>query len=966
MTIQSIQQNIPLGSLVSFSLHNGQHASGILQEIGRSHVVIEKDSRRKRIQASSIDAWNFLEHETGKLSQKRSRHPRKELRDIVSDIHTQISQAAIEISPPNFHLSPEEIKYLQKNDAFHEWELIQNRYEYAQTSQQLGPEFEIIQVITHELQLLSERFPNIIELKRQTAYCFSLSETRNNVIAFYIDIAISSHDPFDWFNVAAIAVKFSKTFLAYYGLEQFFAIIPLTERLEAWYFFISLLRTVNDYTALDRLYESSDREFSDDEKSLLLETEVYLLTINDSKQHAEALVRKWKEGESPEVLIPVMLEQLNKTSTVDIASTLNPSQSPVYKAEFLDDLRSFDFLHDVKPTITWLEEGSKYLTHLYIPGFSDLNARRLKQLQNIFETVLVSCKQLDNHSQQGLCGEIQKGCQTLLSDIEDCPDQFSLETIYRITFAIYRSVTQYMQRSAETLEPQLELWLAKNSYEPDSDLLLAVQVVVENRIGRSSAESLQLCTIEDKEFFTTLSQSAPPISVAGGEKHILTVPLRITERALQEQSFSLDVSAHYQTCLQENRETPVQEFSVHLAIEREIENPYADYAEGGTVDDPEMFYGRDEFIRHLAGLITASRALSKSFIIFGQKRSGKSSILYHLRKMLEKQLNLLVLDLGNMGSVLDENASVPLLYQILWKLLTTFRRAIEDRAEEGLSPLNLSFPAYSEFYNHPSPLMFFHDIFHAYRRAASKREDWQHVRIVILIDEFTYLYSLIVAGKMPDLFMKNWKALLQEHHFHTVLVGQDFTPTFKQNFPNEFGMMQDVRVNYLAREDAIRLIDEPIRVGGKHGVSRYREGAIAAILFLTAGNPFYIQLICNRLVEYINQKQAPFILKTHVEHIKKELIQGINSLERDKFDNLISSGDPSSDAIPDEDALEVLKSIAQNTHSGFCHRDKIICKTELPIDMILDDLVKRDVLERNQQFYQIRVGLFKAWLLTHF
>jgi hypothetical protein len=85
---------------------------------------------------------------------------------------------------------------------------------------------------------------------------------------------------------------------------------------------------------------------------------------------------------------------------------------------------------------------------------------------------------------------------------------------------------------------------------------------------------------------------------------------------------------------------------------------------------------------------------------------------------------------------------------------------------------------------------------------------------VLLIDEFSYIYGLIMSGCIPELFMKNWKALLQENYFSVVLAGQDVVPQFRQRFPNEFGTTQ---VSYLKRADAVKLIDEPIRIGGQQG-----------------------------------------------------------------------------------------------------------------------------------------------------
>jgi len=294
------------------------------------------------------------------------------------------------------------------------------------------------------------------------------------------------------------------------------------------------------------------------------------------------------------------------------------------------------------------------------------------------------------------------------------------------------------------------------------------------------------------------------------------------------------------------------------------------------------------------------------------------------------------------------------------------RDAIEDKVDLGYPKLNLQFPGYQEFYGHPSALVLFKDTIDEFKRIACKSETWTHMRPVLLIDEFSYIYGHISSGKIPESFMKNWKALLQENYFSAVLVGQDVMPKFKQRFPNEFGTMQDERVTYLRREDATKLIDEPIRIGGPQGESRYREQAVDRIIELTAGSPFYIQIICNRLVEYMNRKRARLITEADVEQVKEELIRGANALGLDKFDNLLNSGDTSEDAIDDRDVLKVLTAIALNSQTGPCSRYNIVCETRTAIDSILDDLVKRDVVERaRDQYYSIRVGLFKEWLIAH-
>lgn len=592
------------------------------------------------------------------------------------------------------------------------------------------------------------------------------------------------------------------------------------------------------------------------------------------------------------------------------------------------------------------------------------------QLQKVLETGWELCRQVTFEEQERLCIQINSRCQELLQEIESSPTKLSVVEMYPVIEVIQKKVNARLEELYQSSIPQLTLRLPVESYTPDNNQQIEVQIAVSNRMGCSPAEALELIVHEDEDLFTV---NMPEIkfdsSLRGGEQQILRVPLRLREQAVQSQTFSLPVYAQYRTRSEEIAQTPVNNFSIRLYSQEEfeeIENPYAAYAESGVVEDPEMFYGREDLIANAAGVIHESRKQSKCIVIFGQKRAGKSSILHHLKASLQASKDLLIIDLGNIGSIMDEHSSSPLLYQILLSILRKLEYAIEDRINEGCNSFGLYIPNDKEFYGHASPLMLFKEVFDRYKRLASKLEDWRNIRLVLFIDEFSYIYGQIVAGRIPALFMKNWKALLQENYFSAVLVGQDVMPKFKQRFPNEFGTTQDERVSYLKREDAVKLIDEPIRIKDRQGESRYRERAIERILELTAGSPFYIQIICNRLVEYMNRKRAGLITEADVEQVKQELIHGVNALGLDKFDNLINSGDTSEDAISDEDALKVLKAIAVNSQTGPCGRQAISSETSTSVDIILDDLVKREVSERERgQYYLIRVGLFKEWLTAH-
>lgn len=620
--------------------------------------------------------------------------------------------------------------------------------------------------------------------------------------------------------------------------------------------------------------------------------------------------------------------------------------------------------------VTYLESAIDRIKNIEQYLYFDIDKHRVRQLQHIFDASLDLCKQSSFEEQERLCFQIEGRCQDLLQEINLSPTRFSVDSLIKITETIQTRSKQRLEELYEISTPQITIKLPIESYIPDANQQIEIQILVSNRLGCSPAESLELIFPQQEEEAFSLLKTEIKLdgSLRGGDQKIFTIPLQVTEQAILAQAFSLPVYAQFQTRSREITQTLISNFSIRLYSEKEfdeIDNPYASYAEGGVVSNPEMFYGRQELIDNVTLSILKSRREGKCVVIFGQKRAGKSSILYHLKINLLRNENILVLDVGNIGSLLDQESSVPMLYRILWGILAKLKYAIDDRVATGVEPIEVKVPSDIEFYAHPSPLQLFKTVFEDFYHITAKKDDWKNVYLILLIDEFSYIYDEIVRGRISDQFMKNWKALLQENFFSAILAGQDVMPKFKNRFPNEFGTTQDERVTYFRREDAVRLIEDPVRIGGVYGDSRYREKAVDRIIDLTAGSPFYIQIICNRLVEYMNRKKARLITDADVEQLEEELIKGINALGKDKFDNLLSSGDTSPDAISLEDAYVVLKTIATNSKTGSCSRHSIICETKASLDDILEDLVSRDVLERRDQYYRIRVGLFKDWLVAH-
>ena len=219
--------------------------------------------------------------------------------------------------------------------------------------------------------------------------------------------------------------------------------------------------------------------------------------------------------------------------------------------------------------------------------------------------------------------------------------------------------------------------------------------------------------------------------------------------------------------------------------------------------------------------------------------------------------------------------------------------------------------------------------------------------------------------------MKQWKAITQNERaqFSVVLVGQDVVPSFKKEdyARNAFGVIQDMRLTYLKDEPARALIETPIL--DEDGKSRYIGDAVSRIIEYTSRNPYYIQIFCSRLVDYMNDNKSISVTEADVNEVARSFIEGSDALEEDKFDNLIRAGESEDlQAFPESDILSILRQIAQNSKNiGYCNRRDIdVFEDKNREEAILKDLYDREVLEmKGEDNYKIQVKLFQEWLLNH-
>lgn len=381
-----------------------------------------------------------------------------------------------------------------------------------------------------------------------------------------------------------------------------------------------------------------------------------------------------------------------------------------------------------------------------------------------------------------------------------------------------------------------------------------------------------------------------------------------------------------------------------------LDNPYTPFAEGGPVDEPGMFFGRDALMDRLERSLIAG-STGKSIVMFGQKRAGKSSVIEHLQRRLARRDTIVAVSFSLQDIAPDLSVTA-----FLHRILQSAADALDEVRFEGRYVPEFSPPSIEDMESRPTLL--FHRMMRSLVRAMERHKS--RLRLVFLIDEFTDIFKEIRRDRIPPQFMKAWKSIIEKRYFASVLVGQDVMPAFKAEFPNEFGVTEDMRVTYLDDAAAATLIEKPI------GRERFAGRAVRCLLELTAGSPYYTMMFCARLVDYMNATRSMIVTEADIRTVEQEMLQGERRLTKDKFDNLLSAGDGKEDSgIDPEDTYAVCSAIACGSGKGtWCSRHVVREYGGADLDRLLEDLETRDVVERKEDVYRLRVGLFKDWLLA--
>ncbi|MEU8288371.1 ATP-binding protein [Micromonospora sp. NPDC048905] len=455
-----------------------------------------------------------------------------------------------------------------------------------------------------------------------------------------------------------------------------------------------------------------------------------------------------------------------------------------------------------------------------------------------------------------------------------------------------------------------------------------------------------------------------------GESLILTARMRDNRKQGSRTDVRVDAHLAFTEPSGVISQTPRQTLIVKIhgkEEHQEIANPFRAYAGGLPVSKRDMFFGRqiliDEFITELAKIPGGM-----CYALYGQQRTGKSSVLEQVRIRLTER-GAVVASLS-MGTIDRRSMTVDFVEEIL----DQFRVQLDRKLPPELSdPLLARWPDAATIERRPLRSL---QRAREAGRAVLRVAGFSNTPFVIVVDEFTYLHEILRRrgieprehNELRD-FMRQLKGILEARLFSALLVGQDTMPRFLESYPNEFSVMTTRRLDYLSLEETQALADVPVRT--PRNASRYSGYALSTIATYTDGHPFFTQILCDRIIELVNSRRRSNITQSDVEEAVESLLSGNDCIELHKFDCLVSADNThtllSTMGQEDEEggsrlATEVLRRIA--LLSGSQNHPVHIEALQLEARQMraLEDLRMRGVVRETDAGVVIRVLLYADYL----
>ncbi len=724
--------------------------------------------------------------------------------------------------------------------------------------------------------------------------------------------------------------------------------------------------------------------------SLCIPPQEILLQYNNTFSGYEVIANKYSIQESDEILYVILrIIAINSTMSRRMMRFLYESETCAWLCDEMGedtlppktftekllsfskhqelDLKNFEEKINSFLTLTNATEISKLILNLQIPSSNQVNSfdtQNIYMARELANTILDIEKSMGYDECEEICRNPLIKVDNSVASIEKSPSRVSTLCVLPLLLKLKDLLERTLNKKYSETLPNIIIKAVDDARPIDDELELQISILNETGSSRVDNGIIYITSINGNDVANLSLSSKLDVSLTGGATQTCTFNISNQNTALDE--IEVDYIFKYQDARKLERKTIGKlTFPINTGDDYEdFENPYIAHVKSNAVKDNSMFKGRGEIIDTICKYVLEDY---KGYVLYGQKRSGKSSVLYHITQRLRAEHKAFAVEytMGN-NIVQDAESENDSMANLFYTIISEIGRAIKEVDRNVYKECNCRIIRRHEFQDYPDKT--FREYLDFYRDIIVDKLHYEQDKIVLIVDEFTYLYYHILEGKMSPRIMEFWKGLVESRVFSFVFAGQDAMPRFMDDFQNVFASMHPQELTYIDEQSARELIEEPIWNKSKN-CSRFHPDAVNEIIKLTACSPFYIMILCSELVKYTRLSKRLPIQVIDINNLVQRMICNESSISRKDFDNLISCGESRLDVIDKDDSIKVLREIALKSRNiEYYDINSINVFNKEKIKEIIDDLLRRGVLERHADLsnkIKIKVGLFKRWLLNH-
>jgi hypothetical protein len=343
------------------------------------------------------------------------------------------------------------------------------------------------------------------------------------------------------------------------------------------------------------------------------------------------------------------------------------------------------------------------------------------------------------------------------------------------------------------------------------------------------------------------------------------------------------------------------------------------YVIGRPIHEENLFFGRQEQISFIKENL---RRGEKVLLLHGQRRIGKSSLLHNIPKLCKSEkLTFISFDLEYFSQ-----ANIEVL--------------LENLAESVVQQLHLKLevPVVEQIKTQPD-ILYTKFLPQVYQKIQDKN-------LVLLLDEFDALNNKYIGTSLETLFKQLQKFIYNNKQL-SIIIFAGRNPADLYSLLDIFPKVPVAEVSFLDDDSAKQLITKPAE-----GFLQYESNAIQAIINLSSGHPYFIQILCFEIFSRARSLEKWEVNQEDVENIIDHAIELAEAGFAWYWEGLSHPEKVVFSAIAEAQKLGYEPLMLLKKHNIF---------SENTLKKLMKGLALKGFL--HEQNYKIKIELVRLWLL---